>query len=226
MTGVQTCALPIYLGDDPEKHYWIASFVDSKSYLHGNTPLPELALNLRKRTLQLLGNDKRSRGRRVSILRELAIASKLTGSLEQAIRFRDEAEELSKDRDLAPYIAGRTRYDVCIYENLAGSISSCNENDPPKERTITGGWLNGRALELPQPVYPAALQGIQRIKTQVDVRILIGTDGNVISAEVIRGPAEFHNAALEAAKKAKFAPTFLSGQATKVSAWLSFAFKP
>ncbi|MGB7070852.1 MAG: TonB family protein [Pyrinomonadaceae bacterium] len=92
--------------------------------------------------------------------------------------------------------------------------------------TRTRGWLNSRALEFPLPIYPADLQGRQRIKAQVDVRILIGIDGNVVSAEVIRGPAEFHNAALEAAKKAKFAPTFLSGQATKVSAWLSFIFKP
>ncbi|MGB7070853.1 MAG: hypothetical protein WBD22_15280 [Pyrinomonadaceae bacterium] len=118
-----------YLGKDPDKHYWIASFIDSISYLHGNAPLPQLAFEMRKRTLGLLGNDKRSRGRRVSILRELAVASKLSGSQEQAIRFRDEAEEISKDPDLSPYIAGRMRYDACVYENLAGSISSCNENE-------------------------------------------------------------------------------------------------
>lgn len=215
-----------YIENDPDTHFWIASFIDSKSYLHGNSPLPDLAFRIRKRALELLGNDKRSRGRRVSILRELAIASKLTGTQEQAIRFRDEAEELAKDPELSPYISGRTRYDACIYANIAGSISSCNENEPPKERIITAGWLNRRALEFPQPLYPADLQGKQRIKAQVDVRVLIGTDGNVISAEVIRGPAEFHNAAVEAAKKAKFEPTFLSGQATKVSAWLSYIFKP
>lgn len=215
-----------YLEDDPDKHFWIAFFIDSKSYLHGSTPLPALAFKIRKRSLELLGNDKRSRGRRVSVLRELAIASKLTGDQEQALRFRDKAEELVKDRDLSPYIPGRTRYDICIYENITGSISSCNENEAPPERIITGGWLNSRALQLPQAIYPVSLQGKHRIKSQVDVRILIGTDGNVISADVIRGPAEFHNAAVEAAIKAKFAPTFLSGTATKVSGWLSLVFKP
>ncbi len=215
-----------YLEDDPDKHYWIASFIDSKSYLHGNSPLPELAFKIRKRSLDLLGNDKRSRGRRASTLRELAIASKLTGDQEQALRFRDEAEQLAKDPDLSAYIAGRMRYDVCIYENLAGSISSCNENEAPRETIITAGWLNSRALEFPQPIYPPNLVGKQRIKTQVDVRIMIGTDGKVITAEAFRGPAEFHNAAVEVAKKARFAPTLLSGQATKVSGWLSFVFKP
>lgn len=216
----------LYIEDDPDKHFWIASFIDSKSYLHGNSPLPDLAFKIRERSLELLGRDKRSRGRRISILRELAIASKLSGNQEQAIRFRDEAEELARDPDLSPYIAGRTRYDACIYANLAVSISACNENEAPRERIITAGWLNSRALEFPQPLYPTDLQGKQRVRSQVDVRILIGIDGNVLSAKVIRGPAEFHNAAVEAARKAKFAPTFLSGQATKVSAWLSYIFKP
>ena len=215
-----------YLGDDPDKHFWVASFLDLKSYLHGNSPLPELAFKIRERLLDVLGNDKRSRGRRVSVLRELAIASKLTGNQERALRFRDEAEELGKDTDLSPYISGRTRYDVCVYENLSGNISSCNESETPTERIISGGWLNGRALELPQPSYPANLVGKKRIKAQVDVRILIGKDGYVISAEAFRGPDEFHGAAVEAAKKAKFAPTLLSGQPTKVSAWLSFVFNP
>ncbi len=215
-----------YLEDDPEKHYWIALFLDSKSYLHGNSPLPQLAFMERTRALELLGNDKKSRGRRVSILRELAIASKLNGNQDQASRFRDEAEELAGDPELIPYIAGGTPYDLCVYENLDGSISSCNENPLPVERIITGGWLNSRALELPQPIYPASLQGKQRTKAKVDVRIMIGTDGNVISAEVIRGPVEFHTAAIEAAKNAKFAPMSLSGLPARVSAWLSFAFEP
>jgi TonB family protein len=150
----------------------------------------------------------------------------LTGNQEQAIRFRDEAEELAKDPDLSPYISGRTRYQACIYANLAGSLLSCSETEAPTEKIISAGWLNSRALELPQPVYPAHLSGKQRIKAQVDVRLLIGTDGNVISAEVIRGPAEFHTAAIEAAQKAKFSPMFLSGQPTKVSGWMSLVFNP
>jgi hypothetical protein len=47
-----------YLEKDPEKHFWIALFIDSKSYLHGNAPLPELAFKIRNRSLELLGNDK------------------------------------------------------------------------------------------------------------------------------------------------------------------------
>lgn len=215
-----------YLEDDEDKHYWIASFIDSKSYLHGNSALAELAFEIRKRALGLLGNDKRSKGRKVSILRELAIASKLSGNQQEAFRYRDEAEEFAKDPGLSPYIAGRTRYDVCIYANLGGSTASCSENDATPEKIIESGWLNLRALELPQPIYPTDLQGKQRIKTKVDVRILIGIDGSVISAEVIRGPSEFHNAAVEAAQKAKFAPTYLSDRATKVSGWLSIEFNP
>src|SRR5688572_12017984 len=29
-----------YVAGDPEKHYWIALFLEEPSYLHGNKPLP------------------------------------------------------------------------------------------------------------------------------------------------------------------------------------------
>jgi hypothetical protein len=215
----------LYIEDDPDKHFWIASFIDSKSYLHGNSPLPELAFRIREKSLGLLGNDKGSRGRRVSILRELAIASKLTGNQEQAIRFRDEAEELANDPDLSPYISGRTRYDACIYANITGSISSCNENEAPNERIISAGWMNRRAINFQNPRYPSAIKK-PRPAARVDVRIVTDVDGKVISADVFRGPIDFHNAALDAARKLKFPPIFLSGVPTKISGWVSFDFKP
>ncbi len=215
----------LYIEDDPDKHFWIAAFIDSKSYLHGNSPLPELAFRIREKSLGLLGNDKVSRGRRVSILRELAIASKLTGNQEQAIRFRDEAEELAKDPDLSSYISGRTQYDVCIYANLTGSISLCNEKEAPKERIISAGWMNSRAINFQNPRYPSAIKKPRSV-ARVEVRIMTDVEGNVISAAVSRGPVDFHNAALDAARKLKFSPTLLSGVPTKVSGWVSYDFKP
>lgn len=37
-----------WLGDDPEKHYWVSSFIESDSYLHGNKRLPELSLLIKQ----------------------------------------------------------------------------------------------------------------------------------------------------------------------------------
>ncbi|HSI89348.1 MAG TPA: energy transducer TonB [Pyrinomonadaceae bacterium] len=78
---------------------------------------------------------------------------------------------------------------------------------------------------LPKPAYTAEL-GKNRVRAQVDVRVVTDTNGNVISAEVIRGPSEFHRSAIEAAMQAKFAPMKLSGQPVKTSGWLSFIFGP
>ncbi len=217
-----------YLGRDPDKHYWLAFFVASKSYLHGNDPLPELAFKIRSRGVELLKdrNDNGSLGRKVTMYRMLAVSAKLTGKQDEAVRFHDAAESiLRKGNDLGAFLGGRSQYDICVYDNVVGSVADCKEADVPKERTISAGWLNSRAVALADAVYPAELKD-RRKQAKVDVRILIDKSGNVSSAEIIRGPAEFHKAAIDAALRSKFSPTTLSGQPAKVSGWLSFIFQP
>lgn len=104
-------------------------------------------------------------------------------------------------------------------------ITGCREDTIPNEKIISAGYLKGRAISLPSPIYPADLTG-KKIKAKVDVQILIGTDGSVISAEILRGPKEFYKASIDAAFKAKFPPIFLSGQPVKVSGWLTYDFNP
>lgn len=217
-----------YLDDDADKHFWIGYFITAKSYLHGNEPLPELASKIRTRALGLLKdrNDKRSLGRKVSINRDLAVSSKLAGNQKDAIRFQNDAEAiLAKNDDLRAYVSGRTEYDICVYQNITTGVADCKENETPKVRIISRGWLNDQALQFVKPIYPTKLKG-QRIKAQVDVRIMTDTEGNVISAEVIRGPSEFHKATIEAAMNAKFSPMTLSGRPVKTSGWLSYIFTP
>lgn len=217
-----------YLGDDADKHFWIAAFLTSSSYLHGNPAMPELAFQIRTRNLKLLEGrtDNRSRGRAVSINRYLAVAAKLEGKQTDAIMYRDKAEAiLAKDRDgLWAYVSGETDFSRCVYENIEGSIAGCDPNPPPKERIVSAGWMNKNARNFKNPPYPS---GVAKSRAgRVDVRILVGGDGAVISAEVIRGPAELHQAAIEAAMRLKFGPTILSGVPTKVSGWVSFDFRP
>ena len=220
-------ALWKYLGDDADKHFWISSFLTAKSYLHGNEPLPELAFKIRTRALELLQkkNDKRSLGRKVTINRKLAVSSKLAGKQDDAERFRDSAETiLAKHDDLSAYISGRTEYEICIYQNIAGSINKCDPDPPPKERIVSGGVLNGKAIKLPQVRnYPdeakkAKAAGLVRIK------VLIDFDGNVIEAEPVGGRPELFEVTLEAARLAKFSPTTLSGKPVKVSGVLVYNF--
>lgn len=217
-----------YLESDADKHFWISSFITAKSYLHGNAPLSELAFRIRTIALELLKdkNDKRSLGRKVTINRHLAVSSKLARNQIDAVRYRDNAEALvAKHDDIGAYISGRTDYDICIYQNITESIDGCLEDKTPKEKIITRGWLNSQVLAPVKPIYPTGLKG-KETKAQVDVRIVTDTAGNVISAEIIRGPSEFHKAATEAAMKAKFGPVTLSGQPVKTSGWLSIVFTP
>ncbi|HTK38689.1 MAG TPA: energy transducer TonB [Pyrinomonadaceae bacterium] len=216
-----------YLGNDPDKYYWIAFFVDSKSYLHGNTPVPKLAFRIRKKGVELLKSrkDARSLGQRVTMERFLAISAKQSGDPETAIQYKNDAESTLASQDLRAYVSSLGSYQQCIYKNLEGDITGCRDEATPGEKIISAGFIQGRALSLPSPIYPAKLTG-KKIKAQVDVRILIDTDGSVISAETLRGPKEFYKASIDAALRAKFPPTFLSGQAVKVSGWLTYDFNP
>lgn len=94
-----------------------------------------------------------------------------------------------------------------------------------KERVISAGWMNSRALNFINPEYPKTTSK-NPIAARVEVKILTDVEGTVISVEIIRGPEEFHVAAIAAASKLRFPPTTLSEVPAKVSGWVSYDFKP
>lgn len=216
-----------YVDSDEEKHYWIPYFLTVKSYLHDNSPLPELASRIRQKALDLLVDkkDKSSIGRRINLMRELAISFKQQGKQELAIKYKTDAEEILRNRtDLTAYLISFSGLKRCIYENLVSDISNCRDDPPPTERIVSGGVLNDKAIKLPQVTkYPDAAkktkaEGIVRIKVLVDF------DGNVIEAEPIGGRPELFEATLEAARRAKFGPMTLMGKPVKVSGVLVYNF--
>ena len=88
---------------------------------------------------------------------------------------------------------------------------------------VSGGVLNERALELPKPVYPPAAKRAHVTGT-VKVKVLVDEHGKVTSAEVIEGPDELQQAAIDAAYKARFSPTIIDGHPVKVSGELDYDF--
>lgn len=72
-----------------------------------------------------------------------------------------------------------------------------------QEKNATGGIVNGKATYLPKPDYPQEAKDFC-VDGIVEVQVLIGEDGNVISAEAISGDELLRDSAVEAAKKAKF----------------------
>jgi len=97
--------------------------------------------------------------------------------------------------------------------------SGPTEARPPTE----GGMLNSKAIELPAPKYPAAAKKVHAAG-QVQVQILVDETGKVISAEALFGPESLRQAAVDAAKLAKFKPTVVNGVAVKVSGILTYEF--
>lgn len=88
---------------------------------------------------------------------------------------------------------------------------------------ISGGVLNGKAISKPAPVYPAHAKSAGASGT-VFVQVVIGEDGTVESAQAAGGHPLLLEAAVEAAQKARFAPTLLSGQPVKVRGVVSYNF--
>jgi TonB family protein len=58
----------------------------------------------------------------------------------------------------------------------------------------------------------------------VTVEVVVDESGKVISAQASAGPAMLRDAAVQAALKAKFSPTLLSGQPVKVTGVINYRF--
>ncbi len=98
----------------------------------------------------------------------------------------------------------------------------------PKPKTppvISKGVLNGQALYLPKPVYPA-LARAAHAQGAVTVQILLDESGKVISAHALNGQPLLLQAAVQAAYQARFSPTLLSEQPVKVSGTITYNFIP
>jgi TonB family protein len=91
-------------------------------------------------------------------------------------------------------------------------------------RTINGGILNGKAVSLPKPAYPPAARAVN-VSGAVSVQVVIDEEGSVISAVAVSGHPLLRAAAEQAAREAKFSPTFLSGAAVKVSGVVTYVFQ-
>jgi protein TonB len=97
---------------------------------------------------------------------------------------------------------------------------------PPKPTApISGGVLNGKAISLPKPQYPAIAR-TARASGTVTVQVTIDENGSVISAHAVGGHPLLQAAAVAAARQARFSPTKLSGQPVKVTGVITYNFLP
>jgi protein TonB len=90
-------------------------------------------------------------------------------------------------------------------------------------RPISAGVLNGKALEMPKPLYPETARRA-KMTGMVSVEVVIDASGKVIGARAVSGPEMLRDAAERAARQAKFTPALLSGQPVRVSGVINYNF--
>ena len=90
---------------------------------------------------------------------------------------------------------------------------------------VSMGVVNGKAVNLTIPTYPAAARAI-RASGEVNVQVLIDETGKVVSAKAATGHPTLRSAAVNAALSSRFSPTYLSKQAVKVTGIIIYKFNP
>jgi TonB family protein len=106
---------------------------------------------------------------------------------------------------------------------LFGASIVSAQTSPNEVRKISGGVLNGKAVKLAKPAYPAAARAVEA-EGSVNVQVTINEIGDVVSAEAISGHPLLRAAAVNAARESKFAPTQLSGQPVTVTGIIVYNF--
>jgi len=160
-----------------------------------------------------------------------------TGNIEAAKAVKPEGEdsELSTEvtdaraalREAAEHAALEARFSPTLLSGQPVKVSGIivyNFVASEKEKVIEGGIINGKAIELPQPPYPAAAKAA-KVSGPVSVKVTIDEEGNIISATAVAGHPLLQAAAIEAARSAKFAPTRLQGQPIKVTGVITYNFE-
>ena len=82
---------------------------------------------------------------------------------------------------------------------------------------------NPRIINLPKPKYPNEAKSV-KAAGKVEVSVTVDEKGNVISAAAVSGHPLLRSAAVEAARKAKFAPNALAGKPVLTFTVLTFNF--
>jgi len=94
---------------------------------------------------------------------------------------------------------------------------------PAGPQRVASVVLVGKAVSLPQPPYPIFAKQI-RAQGPVNVQIVVGENGSVISAHAVSGSPALTNAAEDAAKRARFTPTILNGVPVRIQGVITYNF--
>jgi TonB family protein len=107
-----------------------------------------------------------------------------------------------------------------IEKRLLDSPAGTGVSNQPE---TVDGVLNGRAVSMPRPTYPAQARAARASGTVI-VRVLVDEKGSVIRACAIKGHQLLTHTSELAAYGAKFTPTLLSGMPVKVMGIITYNY--
>jgi TonB family protein len=102
--------------------------------------------------------------------------------------------------------------------------SEKKEESQPKETHKAGGALQASATRRVEPAYPQ-LAKAARVSGTVVVEVMVNEQGNVVDAHALSGHPLLQQAAVQAARGWKFAPTRINGEPVKVVGTITFNFQ-
>ncbi len=167
------------------------------------------------------GSDNYSKERRSRIIRRRRVVHRRT--VKASKPSESPALEMP-EQETRPDAGGSSGGQTSIKPPMASSDGSAPLTaTKPQGRTVAGGILNGKAISLPRPAYPAIARSA-RAAGIVVVQVIIDERGDVMSAHAISGHPLLQSVAVQAARAAKFTPTRIEGQPVKVSGKITYNF--
>lgn len=122
------------------------------------------------------------------------------------------------------YKVGRGKVTITELEEVKPETSQTQtDNRQRPVGPVESGELNGKAIDLPKPIYPGEARKA-KVTGQVKVRVIVTETGKVMSADIVSGPKQLWMAAIEAARQARFNPTLIGGSAVKITGILTYDF--
>lgn len=226
----------IRLKGDEAKYYGL------RGLLYGDKNMWDKGLSDLNRQIELMGSDATHYdfGRRGDFYVELGKFEDAVKDYTKAIELRPDYEYHYSDRANAYEKLGKkdlAEADKKKAEELelAGKVeqppttgnTGSNSNKSPNTQigSISGGVMNDKAINLPEPPYPPAARAV-RAAGAVNVQITVDENGNVISAAAVSGHPLLRAAAVAAARGAKFKTALANGKPTRVTGMLTFNFAP
>jgi protein TonB len=139
--------------------------------------------------------------------------SKITASLQQQ----------QQSPDVAPSIAvgGNSSTGLSALSTVAHAPTAA----APAARLVQSQLVDVKLVKSTAPVYPQIAK-TRRLTGLVKVKLRVGSDGRVMSAEFVSGPSIFKDAALEAVRQWRYQPATLDGKAIEQETEITLKFSP